>query len=68
MSYNINCKMNSHINEIADNNLKKRPVAEVSAETGNALVKTIVSLALYIGVYYFLFRQNLQWILNIWLL
>lgn len=54
--------MNSHNNEIADNS-KKKPVAELSAETGNALVKTIVSLALYIGVYYFLFRQNLQWIL-----
>ncbi|MBX2924825.1 MAG: hypothetical protein KF746_21675 [Chitinophagaceae bacterium] len=54
--------MNNHIIEMNDAGGKK-PVMEAPAESRNAFLKTIVSLALYAGVYYFLFGQNLQWIL-----
>ncbi|MGN6492437.1 MAG: site-2 protease family protein [Agriterribacter sp.] len=53
--------MDNHAIETTDN-FRKKPVPEAPAESRNVVIKTIISLALYIGVYYFLFRQNLQWI------
>lgn len=54
--------MDNHIIETSDIN-RKKPVLEQPAKSRNVFIKTIVSLALYTGVYYFLFAQNLQWIL-----
>lgn len=54
--------MDNQINETTDNS-RKKPVPEEQVESRNVWVKTLISLALYIGVYYFLFGQNLQWIL-----
>ncbi|MGN6435549.1 MAG: site-2 protease family protein [Agriterribacter sp.] len=53
--------MDNHIIETTDN-FRKKPVPEEPAESRNVWIKTIISMALYIGVYYFLFRQNLHWI------
>ncbi|MBX3256887.1 MAG: site-2 protease family protein [Chitinophagaceae bacterium] len=54
--------MENHIIE-TDDVIGKKPVIEEPAERKDAIVKAVVSLGLYMGVYFFLFRQNLQWVL-----
>ncbi|PWU03140.1 MAG: hypothetical protein C5B52_04010 [Bacteroidetes bacterium] len=48
------------VNEAPEQELPRKPEL---VSSGNNLLKTLLSLALYIGVYYIFFRQNLEWIL-----
>lgn len=52
-------------NETTDNDPisgTRKPVVNESAASKGVLLKTLLSLGLYIGVYYIFFHQNLQWI------
>lgn len=48
------------VNEPAEQQIPRKPEL---VSSGNNLLKTLLSLAVYIGVYFIFFRQNLQWIL-----
>jgi Zn-dependent protease len=40
----------------------KKPVQTAFVRSGHSLLKTIISFVLYIGVYYYFFRDNLKWL------
>jgi stage IV sporulation protein FB len=55
--------MNNETTESGDISGTKKPIYDASTGSRGVLLKTLLSLGLYIAVYYFFFQQNLQWIL-----
>lgn len=43
--------------------LNKKPSVEEVSETRSVWLKTLLSLILYVGIYYFFFHSNIQWVL-----